>query len=233
MSFGDQSNVWDRNMMHPQSNFQGPPQQMFMQTQSNMAVHGGGGGMYPNFGGGGGGENIQYPRTGLNPVAFQGSGGGGMGGGAPGMPQHYNYVGTVTKINNDCGLVNNEVFFYRNVCKGPEPKLGDRVIFEATYSTSGQFKWNATRIQLMQTKPAPIMNTSKANYGSPVPIQNDYQRGGGGGHIQRHSSPKRGSPPIRGDRHERGDRRDRERERERERHHRSRDRNEVDYSQYQ
>ncbi|XP_073831168.1 cell division cycle and apoptosis regulator protein 1-like [Musca autumnalis] len=211
MSFGGQSNAWQRNMMqgHPQSN-------SFQQYgfQNNMAsqFHGGGGGgggggnMYPNSGDGGvGGGSVQYPiRTGLNPVAFQGSGVGG-GGGMQQQNRHYNSIGTVTKINNDCGLVNNEVFFYRNVCKGPEPKLGDRVIFEASYSTSGQFKWNATQIQLMPSKPQ-MMNQMDANYGSPGPMSNDYARGGGGP-MQRHPSPKRAPlSPIRHERERRGER---------------------------
>ncbi|XP_061394616.1 cell division cycle and apoptosis regulator protein 1-like [Musca vetustissima] len=230
MSFGGQSNAWQRNMMqqgHPQSN--SFPQYGGFQNNMASGFHGGGGGggvggggnMYPNAGGdggvgGGGGGSVQYPiRTGLNPVAFQGSGvGGGGGGGMPPQNRHYNSIGTVTKISNDCGLVNNEVFFYRNVCKGPEPKLGDRVIFEASYSTSGQFKWNATQIQLMPSKP-PMMNQMDANYGSPGPMSNDYPRGGGGGggvQMQRHPSPKRSAlSPIRHDRDRRGGDRDRHR----------------------
>lgn len=221
MSFGGQSNApWQRNVMqgHPQANtFHQGTQQMFMQNaqQNNMAafghgggMQGGGGNMYPS----GGGPSVSYPqpRSGLNPVAFQQ--------GAGQSQSHYNSIGTVTKINNDCGLVNDEVFFYRNVCKGPEPKLGDRVIFEATYSNNGQFKWNATRIQLMQQhqQPQPLMGSSKSNYSSVAP-PNEYQRS-----QMRHSSPKRS--PVRAgiSRHDR-DRRDRERDRSR----RSRDRDDV------
>uniref|UniRef100_A0A1B0GAE5 SAP domain-containing protein n=1 Tax=Glossina morsitans morsitans TaxID=37546 RepID=A0A1B0GAE5_GLOMM len=230
MSFAGQSSApWQRNVMqgHPQGGafHQGPPQ-MFMQApqQNNMAAFGGGGmasggNMFPS--GGGGSVSYPQPRTGLNPVAFQQGTGGGSGGGG-GQAQHYNSIGTVTKINNECGLVNDEVFFYRNVCKGPEPKLGDRVIFEATYSNTGQFKWNATRIQLMQHQPQPLMGSGKG-YNSIS--ANDYQRGGP---LGRHNSPKRGISPIRGgaDRHSRHERERRERERDRPRRSRERDEDE-------
>ncbi|XP_075156283.1 cell division cycle and apoptosis regulator protein 1-like [Haematobia irritans] len=227
MSFGG-GQPWQRNnMMGQQMQFMQTPQQNNMAAFQDGGMYpnsggGGGGGMYPNSGGGGGGSSVSYPmRPGLNPVAFQGGNMGGVGGGnggGGGLAQ-YNSIGTVTKINNDCGLVNNEVFFYRNVCKGPEPKLGDRVIFESTYSSTGQFKWNATRIQMMQSKPqAPMMNTGRGSFGSPIPTGMDYSRND----MLRYPSPKRGlSPPLRGDRHDR-DRRDRDRERDR--LHRSRDR---------
>ncbi|KAM7348866.1 cell division cycle and apoptosis regulator protein 1-like isoform 2-T2 [Cochliomyia hominivorax] len=217
MSYGGQSNApWQRNVMqgHPQSGGFHQGTQMFMQNaqQNNMAAFGhggmqggGSGNMFQGGGAGGGGNSVSYPqpRSGLNPVAFQQGGGG---------QSHYNSIGTVTKISNDCGLVNDEVFFYRNVCKGPEPKLGDRVIFEATYSNNGQFKWNATRVQLMQ-QPQPLMGSNKGNYSSVAP-PNEYQRG-----QMRHNSPKRS--PIRG-RHDRD-------HRERERLHRSRDRDEDEH----
>ncbi|XP_037805518.1 cell division cycle and apoptosis regulator protein 1-like isoform X2 [Lucilia sericata] len=217
MSYGNQSNApWQRNVMqgHPQSGGFHQGTQMFMQNaqQSNMAAFGhggmqaaGSGNMFPGGGAGGGGNTVSYPqpRSGLNPVAFQQGGGG---------QSHYNSIGTVTKVSNDCGLVNDEVFFYRNVCKGPEPKLGDRVIFEATYSNNGQFKWNATRIQLMQ-QPQPLMGSNKSNYSTVAP-PNEYQRG-----QMRRNSPKRS--PVRG-RHERD-------HRERDRLHRSRDRDEAEH----
>ena len=220
MSFGGQSNApWQRNVIqgHPQSGGFHQSTQMFMQNaqQNNMAAFGhggmqggGSGSMFPGTGAGGGGNSVSYPqpRSGLNPVAFQQGGGG---------QSHYNSIGTVTKISNDCGLINDEVFFYRNVCKGPEPKLGDRVMFEATFSNNGQFKWNATRVQLMQQHQQPsLMGSNKASYGSGAPAS-DY-RG-----QMRHNSPKRS--PIRG-RHDRD-----HRERDRERMHRSRDRDEVNF----
>lgn len=235
MSFSGQSNTpWQRNVMqgHHQTGafHQGPPQ-MFMQQsqqqQNNMAAFAHGSSGIPNSGnmfqgggggGGGGGNAVSYPttsRTALNPMAFQQTGGN-VG---ANQPQHYNSIGTVTKLNNDCGLVNDEVFFYRNACKGPEPKLGDRVIFEATYAHAGQFKWNATRIQVMQHQP------------QPQPLMGNIKPHGHTGYnpSNRHNSPNRMSP-IRGgggsnilDCHGRNERERRDRDRMQ----RSRDKDDV------
>lgn len=61
------------------------------------------------------------------------------------------FTGTVTKIHNDFGFVDDDVFFQTNVCvKGSNPALGDRVLVEASYNTTNMpFKWNATRIQVL------------------------------------------------------------------------------------
>ncbi|XP_011208504.2 cell division cycle and apoptosis regulator protein 1 isoform X3 [Bactrocera dorsalis] len=172
--------------------------------------------------GGGGAPSVAYPQqrsTSLNPVAFQQPNTGGQ--------TMTNSIGTVTKINNECGLINDEVFFYRNACKGAIPKLGDRVLFEASYSTTGQFKWNATLIQLMggnmshQTQQLPSLmgsgggGRSGSGYNA-VPPPNEYQLAQM--QLQRHGSPRHSSP-MRGER-----RNDRDRDRrERERNIRSRD----------
>lgn len=252
MSFGGgQSNAtpWQRNVMpaHPQtSNFHQAPPHLFMQSSqpTNMAAFGGhGGGLQTTIFSNAGQRTVTFPqpvRSGLNPVAFQqapvgagniGGGSGSTSGGGGGgnlSQQHYNAIGTVTKINNDYGLVNDEVFFYRNVCKGVEPKLGDRVVFEATYTSGGQFKWNATRIQLMQ-QPQPLLGSNKGHVGyNSNPSNDGYHRGLP---MHRHNSPKRCSP-LRGggssnlisDRHDR-DRRNRERDRIR----RSRERDDVSF----
>ncbi|XP_037936837.1 cell division cycle and apoptosis regulator protein 1-like [Teleopsis dalmanni] len=204
MSFGGQnSSPWQRNNMMQNQVQSYSQQQMFMQQQSGY-----GGGNYQSNNG-----SVGYPQRGLNPVAFSNTGGGGQ-------SQHYNSIGTVTKINNDCGLVNDEVIFYRNVCKGQIPKLGDRVLFEASFATTGNYKWNATRIQLMgsQAQPPPLMGTStgsgrKGSGYNAVPPPNEYDH-------QNFNSPRRSSP-VR-DRHGRGDRERREPIR------RSRDRDDVE-----
>ena len=39
---------------------------------------------------------------------------------------------------------------FQSTCvKGPQPKVGDRVLVEATYNANMPFKWNATRIQVL------------------------------------------------------------------------------------
>ncbi|XP_017486150.1 PREDICTED: cell division cycle and apoptosis regulator protein 1-like [Rhagoletis zephyria] len=166
--------------------------------------------------GGSAAPSVAYPQqrsATLNPVAFQQPNSGGQ--------TMTNSIGTITKINNECGLINDEVFFYRNACKGVIPKLGDRVIFEATYSTTGQFKWNATLIQLMgssishqtQQLPSLMAGVSSGRSGSgynAVPPPNEYQLAQMQLQQQRHGSPRRSSP-LRGDRSNSRNERERER----------------------
>lgn len=59
------------------------------------------------------------------------------------------FTGTVTKIMDNFGFVDEDVFFQMNCCKGPLPKLTDRVLVEASYNANMPFKWNATRIQVL------------------------------------------------------------------------------------
>lgn len=64
-------------------------------------------------------------------------------------PQMCNKIGVITKMQSNYGFVDDEVFFHKSICKGFSPKIGDRVLVEATYCTSS-FKWNAKNIQLVQ-----------------------------------------------------------------------------------
>ncbi|XP_021950634.1 uncharacterized protein LOC110847903 isoform X2 [Folsomia candida] len=60
------------------------------------------------------------------------------------------FTGMVTKIHDDFGFIDEEVFFQMGVVKGPIlPKEGDRVLVEADYNPSMPFKWNATRVQIV------------------------------------------------------------------------------------
>lgn len=62
------------------------------------------------------------------------------------------FTGTVTKVHDNFGFVDEEVFFQTNACsKGLNPTVGDRVLVEASYNPSMPFKWNATRIQVIPT----------------------------------------------------------------------------------
>lgn len=60
-----------------------------------------------------------------------------------------NKIGTVTKYqNNGYGFVDDEIIFHKNVCRGLNPpKIGDRVLVEATCNNNSTYKWNATLIQ--------------------------------------------------------------------------------------
>lgn len=60
-------------------------------------------------------------------------------------------MGIVTKFQKDYGFVDDEILFHKNVCKGVQPKIGDRVLVEASYSSTSAFKWNATMVQVLNT----------------------------------------------------------------------------------
>ena len=48
--------------------------------------------------------------------------------------------------------------------KGPPPKVGDRVLVEASYNPNMPFKWNANRVQVipgMTPTPVPVQNNSR------------------------------------------------------------------------
>ncbi|XP_011867512.1 PREDICTED: cell division cycle and apoptosis regulator protein 1-like isoform X2 [Vollenhovia emeryi] len=60
------------------------------------------------------------------------------------------FTGTVTKVHDNFGFVDEDVFFQTGACvKGSNPVVGDRVLVEASYNPSMPFKWNATRIQVL------------------------------------------------------------------------------------
>ncbi|KAL3278362.1 hypothetical protein HHI36_013691 [Cryptolaemus montrouzieri] len=62
------------------------------------------------------------------------------------------FTGTVTKVHDNFGFVDEDVFFQTNACvKGSNPVVGDRVLVEASFNPSMPFKWNATRIQVLPT----------------------------------------------------------------------------------
>merc|ERR1719220_2021395 len=79
--------------------------------------------------------------------------GGASGGGATGPSQRV-FTGTVTKLHDSFGFVDDEVFFQTSVCKGQVPKVNDRVLVEASYNPNMPFKWNATRVQVLPNQSA-------------------------------------------------------------------------------
>uniref|UniRef100_T1JF56 DBC1/CARP1 catalytically inactive NUDIX hydrolase domain-containing protein n=1 Tax=Strigamia maritima TaxID=126957 RepID=T1JF56_STRMM len=64
-------------------------------------------------------------------------------------PKQRVFTGGVTKLHDNFGFVDEDVFFQTSTVKGAMPKVGDRVLVEATYNPNMPFKWNATRIQLL------------------------------------------------------------------------------------
>ncbi|XP_066303450.1 cell division cycle and apoptosis regulator protein 1-like isoform X2 [Branchiostoma lanceolatum] len=65
------------------------------------------------------------------------------------QPKQRVFTGSVTKLHDNFGFVDEDVFFQLSVCKGKTPQVGDRVLVEATYNANMPFKWNATRIQVL------------------------------------------------------------------------------------
>uniref|UniRef100_A0A1B6DP60 SAP domain-containing protein n=2 Tax=Clastoptera arizonana TaxID=38151 RepID=A0A1B6DP60_9HEMI len=65
-------------------------------------------------------------------------------------PKQRVFTGTVTKIQDNFGFVDEDVFFQTSCCvKGSNPLVGDRVLVEAMFNDNMPFKWNATRIQVL------------------------------------------------------------------------------------
>ncbi|XP_014668874.1 PREDICTED: cell division cycle and apoptosis regulator protein 1-like, partial [Priapulus caudatus] len=65
------------------------------------------------------------------------------------QPKQRVFTGNVTKIHDDFGFVDGDVFFQMSCVKGPPPKVGDRVLVEARFNANMPFKWNAMRIQVL------------------------------------------------------------------------------------
>ncbi|CAD5226302.1 unnamed protein product [Bursaphelenchus xylophilus] len=79
----------------------------------------------------------------------------------PGSPQNKQpnqrtFVGTVTKLMDTYGFIDEDVFFQTSVIRGAHPRVGDRVMVDATFNPSMPFKWNGYRVQLIQEQPPPV-----------------------------------------------------------------------------
>uniref|UniRef100_A0A1B6HYQ2 SAP domain-containing protein n=1 Tax=Homalodisca liturata TaxID=320908 RepID=A0A1B6HYQ2_9HEMI len=67
-----------------------------------------------------------------------------------GTPKQRVFTGTVTKVQDNFGFVDEEVFFQTSCCQGAVPQVGDKVLVDASYNANMPFKWNATRVQILQ-----------------------------------------------------------------------------------
>lgn len=96
------------------------------------------------------------------------------------------FTGTVTKVHDNFGFVDEDVFFQTTACvKGSNPIVGDRVLVEASFNPNMPFKWNATRIQVLPT-------TSGANIAI---SRNNQQQGNAGKVFSGSSSGYNAVPP--------------------------------------
>lgn len=142
---------------------------------------------------------VTYPNPrGLNPTAFQTQN-------ITAVPPVQNntnsgtkqrvFTGTVTKVHDNFGFVDEDVFFQTNACvKGSNPMVGDRVLVEASYNSSMPFKWHATRIQVlpMTNQTTTRHSNNSKNFSNPntynaVPPPSD---GSNGNHFSRSNRPK-------------------------------------------
>lgn len=113
---------------------------------------------------------VSYPNPrALNPTAFQTTQN------LPTIPQVQNqnsgtgtsskqrvFTGTVTKVHDNFGFVDEDVFFQTTACvKGSNPIVGDRVLVEATFNPNMPFKWNATRIQVLQMSGSAVPSNNR------------------------------------------------------------------------
>ncbi|XP_011305660.1 cell division cycle and apoptosis regulator protein 1 isoform X2 [Fopius arisanus] len=84
------------------------------------------------------------------------------------------FTGTVTKVHDNFGFVDEDVFFQTSACvKGSNPQIGDRVLVEASFNPSMPFKWNATRIQVL---PMSGNSTSSNSLSTPAPQSTQQNR---------------------------------------------------------
>jgi hypothetical protein len=142
---------------------------------------------------------VSYPNPrGLNPTAFQTQNISAV----PPVQNNSNvgtkqrvFTGTVTKVHDNFGFVDEDVFFQVNACvKGSNPMVGDRVLVEASYNPTMPFKWNATRIQVLPMANQPSTrhsnnsknyNNSNSNTYNAVPPPTDNSNGNFGRNNQR------------------------------------------------
>lgn len=122
----------------------------------------------------------------------------------------YSGTGMVSKIQNDFGFIEDEIYFHKSVCvKGGIPKVGDRVLVEANYNQSMPFKWNASRIQLIAPAPnsqrnyPPALTSIKTSGFNAVPPPTGGNSSENGNYRDRSNRNRNASPRRSPDRHQR------------------------------
>ncbi|KAL9694754.1 hypothetical protein quinque_014039 [Culex quinquefasciatus] len=193
MAFNNKNPPWQRNAgMQAIS--------MGLQQQQNLSLIPQMGQIYS--------QTVQYPTSRqINTIAFQNQPqaqpSAQMGGqnASKFNPNQRVFSGTghVTKVQNDFGFIDEEVFFHKNVCKGAFPKVGDRVLVEAAYNQNMPFKWNATRVQVLQSAASTSggvgsSSTSRHNMGGGGGYNNSQQMSSGDRSGRNRYSPTRKSP---------------------------------------
>lgn len=90
------------------------------------------------------------------------------------QPKQRVFTGSVTKLHDNFGFVDEDVFFQTTCVKGQMPKVGDRVLVEAQYNANMPFKWNATSVKVLNyqaggalpgSKPPALLDTTTGRRG--------------------------------------------------------------------
>lgn len=84
------------------------------------------------------------------------------------VPQHKAFTGRVTKLLDNFGFVDDDVFFQLSVVRGGNVKIGDQVYVDCQYSEHLPFKWNALCVQII-----PQQASSVSTY---LPQNNNVQQ---------------------------------------------------------
>uniref|UniRef100_A0A915DRH7 DBC1/CARP1 catalytically inactive NUDIX hydrolase domain-containing protein n=1 Tax=Ditylenchus dipsaci TaxID=166011 RepID=A0A915DRH7_9BILA len=106
------------------------------------------------------------------------------------------FLGTVTKLMETYGFVDEDVFFQTSVVRGAMPRVGERVMVEASFNPSMPFKWNAYRIQVAQQQD--ILLHSQQQYSSRADSRGGLQVSSAAdrARIRRYSPPSARRSPI-------------------------------------
>lgn len=214
MAFNNKNPPWQRNAgMHVVGFPQAQPvfnQNIGLQQQQNLSLIPQMGQIYS--------QTVQYPTSRpINTIAFQNQPQAQPSAQMSGQnaskfnPNQRVFSGTghVTKVQNDFGFIDEEVFFHKNVCKGAFPKVGDRVLVEAAYNQNMPFKWNATRVQVLQSAASSNVSNSSSSRHTMGYNNSQMSSGDRSGGRNRYS-PTRKSPERHGHRSSNHDSRQRD-----------------------
>lgn len=78
------------------------------------------------------------------------------------------FTGTVTKLHENFGFVDDDVIFQASSVKGAIPQVGDRVLVEASYNGSMPFKWSAQRVQVIAPQAQKHLSSFSSSNGKPI-----------------------------------------------------------------
>lgn len=94
-----------------------------------------------------------------------------------GQPQHKAFTGRVTKLLDNFGFVDDDVFFQLSVVRGGNVKIGDQVYVDCQYSEHLPFKWNAIGVQVLpQQASAVACNSTYLPQNNSLPLPREQHQ---------------------------------------------------------